>query len=405
VGESEASVTEIIAVLYANIFKHSLALPQKRYEDAFNALLNNPDPSRQSDCLRRFVVVLCEDGQLERLCTLPFGALLEAVDRVLYDKASKLDVTHCNPNYYDVLFAFHTFRGNHRQAATIMVEYAQRLGLESHAGDLETLQRQANCYLAALNTFKFIPDPRDAWTVHVAVRPHFAESPKRKRDLQVVGNGRFASAQLLELRDMEREYWLIRSHLLLHKRTRSTHALKLNASETFALLIQQGCFDTALTLARLYDFPQRDVELVFDALTKRCLQLQLHLGDADLPFEEEWLDTLAEEFSDRSGSAWALLGNWLERYDGPATNYGLHTHVAEKVLLTDVRIRLPHWLVSRLQEAHPAALLRIYLHFDLVDDAALCAGKVLAEAARLNAVPRSKPPPPPPPPYLIYSPS
>ncbi len=344
--------------------------------------------SRQSDCLRRFVVVLCEDRQLELLCSLPFGALLEAVDRVLYDKASKLDVAHTNPNYYDVLFAFHTFRSNFRQAATIMVEYAQRLGLESHAADIDTLQRQANCYLAALNTFKFLPDVRDAWTVHVAVRPHVADSPKRKRDLQLVGAGRVAGAHLLELRDMEREYWLIRAHLLLHRRTRSTHTLKLGHAETFALLIQHGCFDSALTLAQLFDYAPRDIELVFDALTKRCLQMQLNGGaPTELRLEEEWLDTLAEEFSDRSGSAWALLGSWLQRYDGPQTNYGLHSHVAEKVLLTDVRIRLPHWLVSRLQAAHPSALLRVFLHFDLLDDAALCATKLLEDAtAQLRTV-------------------
>jgi hypothetical protein len=57
-------------------------------------------------------------------------------------------------------------------AATLMCEYAQRLAQESHTMNAGTLQEQANCYLAAISTFRLI-DPRNAWAVRAShVRPH-----------------------------------------------------------------------------------------------------------------------------------------------------------------------------------------------------------------------------------------
>ncbi len=47
----DAGTQEMIAVLYANIFKHSLALPQKLYAEAFDALTKNPDPNRYASII------------------------------------------------------------------------------------------------------------------------------------------------------------------------------------------------------------------------------------------------------------------------------------------------------------------------------------------------------------------
>lgn len=46
--------------LWANVFKFSLDL--KHYEDAYCAIISNPDEDSKSICLRRFIIVLCEFG-------------------------------------------------------------------------------------------------------------------------------------------------------------------------------------------------------------------------------------------------------------------------------------------------------------------------------------------------------
>ncbi|KAJ3048452.1 hypothetical protein HK102_012685, partial [Quaeritorhiza haematococci] len=73
--------------LWKIIFTHSLELSM--YEGAYAAMTANPDPAIRRDCLRRFVTVLCENGQLDALCSgrFPFVGLQDEVERTLEFKA------------------------------------------------------------------------------------------------------------------------------------------------------------------------------------------------------------------------------------------------------------------------------------------------------------------------------
>lgn len=46
--------------LWSNVFKFNLDM--KRYQDAYCAIISNPDEESKYICLRRFVIVLCENG-------------------------------------------------------------------------------------------------------------------------------------------------------------------------------------------------------------------------------------------------------------------------------------------------------------------------------------------------------
>jgi nuclear pore complex protein Nup160 len=134
--ERGTPIAELHAILYANVFTHCLLPAKKDYDLAYDAMMKNPDPERQNNCLRRFVVVCCENNEVRRLCDLPFelpsaappladgqeassSSLLEEVDRILYEKASRLDIAQLKPNYYQILYAFHMRRGVFRPGNSI----------------------------------------------------------------------------------------------------------------------------------------------------------------------------------------------------------------------------------------------------------------------------------------------
>ncbi len=130
------------AFLWSVVFKSSLAL--RDYEQAYLALLSNPHPDSSlyatpafllcllgaplgqlTSCaacavvrLRKYVVVLCTQGQVGLLCQLPFAGLQQEVVQVLTQKARAEDVQHIvdgqSPNYYEILYAYHVFRSDYR---------------------------------------------------------------------------------------------------------------------------------------------------------------------------------------------------------------------------------------------------------------------------------------------------
>ncbi|XP_057184920.1 nuclear pore complex protein Nup160 isoform X1 [Triplophysa rosa] len=146
------------AALWTRIFKHHLDLGHNT--QAYEALTQNPDPSRQLDCLRQLVVVLCERAQLRDLIQFSFVNLHDEVVGIIESRARAVDLmTH---NYYELLYAFHINRHNYRKAGTVMFEYGMRLGREVRT--LLGLQKQVNCYLAALSCLRLVR-PDYAWIV------------------------------------------------------------------------------------------------------------------------------------------------------------------------------------------------------------------------------------------------
>ncbi|RXN36925.1 nuclear pore complex Nup160 [Labeo rohita] len=101
------------AALWTRIFKHHLDLGHN--SQAYEALTQNPDSSRQLDCLRQLVVVLCERAQLRDLVQFSFVNLHDEVVSIIESRARAVDLmTH---NYYELLYAFHINRHNYRKVS------------------------------------------------------------------------------------------------------------------------------------------------------------------------------------------------------------------------------------------------------------------------------------------------
>uniref|UniRef100_A0A8C1CD92 Nucleoporin 160 n=2 Tax=Cyprinus carpio TaxID=7962 RepID=A0A8C1CD92_CYPCA len=354
------------AALWTRIFKHHLDLGHN--SQAYEALMQNPDSSRQLDCLRQLVVVLCERAQLRDLVQFSFVNLHDEVVSIIESRARAVDLmTH---NYYELLYAFHINRHNYRKAGTVMFEYGMRLGREVRT--LRGLQKQVNCYLAALSCLRLV-HPDYAWIVQPSSGAAYERpgtSPKRNYDGEFAADPVSQQIDILELKDLEKEYVLARSRLTLAQQEPPSAAIAggANSQEMVALLVQTGLFDTALTLCQTFNL---SLTPVFEGLTFKCIKLQCK-GDRDQTEVWNWLaanqlpTVITTKESSATDEAWRLLAHYLEKY--PSQNAQYHCCVINKLLSHGVPV--PDWLINGHKEVDAAALLRLYLNYDQLESAA-----------------------------------
>ena len=110
-----------------------------------------------------------------------------------------------------------------------------------------------------------------------------------------------------------------------------------------------------------------------------------------------------EEEAD-AAQAWAATRAFLERHDVARRNFRPAEAAARAVLATGTQIRLPQWLVARFvrgrnegetkgmaaRDANPAALLRVYLAHNRLEEAARLAVAEVAAARRAPATERTR---------------
>ncbi|NXF41186.1 NU160 protein, partial [Nyctibius bracteatus] len=322
---------------------------------------------RQLDCLRQLVVVLCERSQLQDLVEFPYVNLHNEVVGIIESHARAVDLM--SHNYYELLYAFHVYRHNYRKAGTVMFEYGMRLGREVRT--LRGLQKQGDCFLAAVNCLRLIR-PEYAWIVQPAsgaVYERPGASPKRNHDGECMAVPTTRQIEVLELEDLERECVLARIRLTLVQHDLSTAAVAGNSTpeETLALLVRAGLFDTAMTLCQTFKLP---LTPVFEGLAFKCIKLQLG-GEAAQAEAWDWLAAnqlsalVTTKESSATDEAWRLLSAYLERY--PSQNSLYHRCVINKLLAHG--IPLPNWLINSYKKVDAAQLLRLYLNYDLLEEA------------------------------------
>lgn len=174
---------------------------------------------------------------------------------------------------------------------------------------------------------------------------------------------------ILELRDLEKEYILSRSRLTLAQHHPPSAAIAGGASavEMVSLLVQTGLFDGAVSLCQTFKLP---LTPVFEGLTYKCIKLQF--GGEDVQ-NEAWTWLAANQLStvvntkesSATDEAWRLLASYLERFSGGGQH---HRHVITKLLSHGVP--LPDWITAAYKSVDAASLLRLYLNFDLLEAAA-----------------------------------
>ena len=70
--------------LWSKVFKYQLELGHNT--EAYNAMIENPDPSRRKDCLRQLLIMLCDRGDLQSLVDFPYTDLEGEVSTIENDE-------------------------------------------------------------------------------------------------------------------------------------------------------------------------------------------------------------------------------------------------------------------------------------------------------------------------------
>ncbi|KAK1875969.1 Nuclear pore complex protein Nup160 [Dissostichus eleginoides] len=299
----------------------------------------NPDSSMQLDCLRQLVVVLCERSQLQDLVHFSYVNLHDEVVSIIESRARGLDLlAH---NYYELLYAFHINRHNYRKG----------------------LQQQVNCFLSALNCLRLIR-PEYAWIVQPAPGATYERagaSPKRNSDGEFSSQPVKRQVDILELRDLEREFILSSSRLSLSQLHPSQAAIAGGASagEMVSLLVQSGLFDSALSVCQAFSL---SLSPVFEGLTFKCIKLQGGGRSLRVTPGAGW-----QPISCQQSSTPRSQGVYQQYYKYPCSNGRHHRCVINKLLSHGVP--LPDWLIKSYKEVDAASLLRLYLNFDLLEEA------------------------------------
>lgn len=83
--------------------------------------------NRRMTCLAHFISVVCENGAASLLCTFSFAGMEADLERNLAFRARNSD-TLAQPNYYRILYAYHTAKGDYR-SGTLSISHALDAGV------------------------------------------------------------------------------------------------------------------------------------------------------------------------------------------------------------------------------------------------------------------------------------
>ncbi|KAJ2771869.1 hypothetical protein IWQ56_001615 [Coemansia nantahalensis] len=385
------------------------------HEEAYVAMMANPDQRQQLDCLRHLVGVLCEQaGGVAILCRLSFIGLQEEVERNLLFKAHHGDPL-ATPSYYKILYSFHVYRGNYRNAASAMYQYARRLAavLRSSSGcDVERLlAEQSQALLACANGLSIV-DRQYTWVV-VGRQAGAATADEAagldggaKRKRRRIAIGRFdasSSSQgqdidIVELADVQREYALCMARLTLGASFQElfSRSVLLEPEDAVALYVRLGMYDSALALAKAFGLK---LDYIFSSLAQRCLELSVATSgraQQEQTPEAFWQNRGVQEVAGPpSERAWRLMQYYLDLEEpGACSQPHYRLLVADAVLRSEHDAVLAPWLSAPLLQHCPQDLVRLCLRNGCVSEGgefllqhinALCGRIAAADTAAAEA--------------------
>eukprot|EP00096_Caligus_rogercresseyi_P011692 TRINITY_DN4693_c0_g1_i1.p1 TRINITY_DN4693_c0_g1~~TRINITY_DN4693_c0_g1_i1.p1 ORF type:complete len:726 (-),score=219.36 TRINITY_DN4693_c0_g1_i1:66-2243(-) len=353
------------ATLCYILFSYHLKLGHN--DEAYDAMVANPDKSRRKDSLRQFIVTLFERRQLRNLACYPFIDMLEDLEMIIESRARSVDLTV--NNYYDFLYSFHVMKDNYRKAAYVMYECGMRLGTEVFTKN--GLKKQIQCYLSSINCLKLVNQDY-AWIIKpVLSAPYTSSSPKHDLDGEDILSPEHMKPKLevMEMKDIQKEFELACARLKLLNKDVSYARPGLSPGETVSVLITSNLYEDALQISSLFGL---DPKPIVEGLTSRCVRLSQVKNDSAW----DWIVENNPSGTDvRSGScvdaAWKLLQSVVGRLE---SSHGLSSiHKAVVMRLFSLGAPLPTWVLKEYKRRNAGELLRLYLIHGYLEDAAYLA--------------------------------
>ncbi|KZS06139.1 Nuclear pore complex protein Nup160 [Daphnia magna] len=329
-----ATIWSVVAKLHLNL---------GHYQEAYEAIVNNPDSSQRPETLGRLVNILLERKQMDTLLTFPYAGLESELEKIVERRARSSDVLSMTL-YYSFLYAFHVRQGKMRKAAAVMHEQALRYGCEGESA------KMVKCLLACLNALRLV-SREEAWLV----KPVTASSA-RKNSSESLKH----TVDVIEYADIEKEYELSYACINLGQPITS-----LSASDVVALLISRNRYESALRIAKIFDV--KDTSPVVEHLAANCVALSREQANED----DAWVWLSLNQSSGvgkASEQAWRLLEKIIPKAEGGDNETRCHRAAARKILGLDCT--LPYWLAASYKLRNPGELISLYHQAGLLEDAA-----------------------------------
>ena len=356
------------------LFSYHLKLGHN--DDAYDAMVSNPDTRRRKDSLRQFLVTLFDRGELAALARYPYIDMMDDVETIIESRARSADLSV--NNYYDFLYSFHVMKENYRKAAHVMFECGARLGLELVS--VSGLRKQVQAYLATINSLKLV-SAKYQWIVRPGAL-NGSTTPKRLADGEEKV-AEMATMEVVELKDIEKELVLTQARLKLVKFSSSSELSLpvtpgLSPAETVALLAAANLYWDAVTLCQTFGLP-RSLVLVVEALASRCVKLSGSRG-GEQAAAWSWLVESRVGGSEVLGdspveAAWHLLQLLVtEQEERGAT--ALHRAALRR--LASLSCAPPPWLLAGYKKRDAAELVRTLHGLGHIE----AAGEVAVELVR-----------------------
>ena len=347
------------------LFSYHLKLGHN--DDAYDAMVSNPDKMRRKDSLRQFLVTLFDRGELAMLSGYPYIDMLDDVESIIESRARSADLSV--NNYYDFLYSFHIMKENYRKAAHVMYEAGARLGLELTS--LVGLKKQAQSYLACINSLKLV-STKYQWIVKPG-HGMSSKSPKRSHEGEERDVAGLNTMEVVELADIEKELMLSQARLKLCSMSGDSSLCLtpgLTPAETVSLLTGANLYMDAVRLCDVYHLPLSLVTVV-QGLAARCARLSGGRG-GDLAKAWSWLaenrQAGAREAAgeDAVEVAWQLLEAIVTKHE-EAGSTSLHRAVL--TCLATTRSAPPPWLLSGYKLRDSAELIRVFHQLGYIEQA------------------------------------
>jgi len=343
------------ATLSYILFSYHLKLGHN--EDAYAAMMSNPDSTRRKDSLRQFLVTLFDRGELSQLASYPYTDMIEEVESIIESRARSADLSV--NNYYDFLYSFHVSKENFRKAAQVMYECGSRLGNE--LCNLEGLKKQVQSLLSCINCL-YLVSPKYQWLIKPCPVP--ATSPKRFLDgSEKMEEVEAQGMEVVELSDIKKELVVSQARLKLTVMAGTSQGSLpaspgLTPAETVGFLTTANLYLSAVQICCEFSL---ELTGVIEALASKAVRLS-----TGKPQEKSaawlWLAENRPGGLDIQGdcavaATWSLLQHLVTSQEKAGETV---LHRVAVLRLFSLGAVLPPWLVAGYKKRDCAELCRLY---------------------------------------------
>ncbi|XP_027200676.2 nuclear pore complex protein Nup160 [Dermatophagoides pteronyssinus] len=319
------------SILHSILFSCHLRLGN--IDQAYKSMIDNLDPDQKQNCLRQFIVNLCENGQLKQLVSYPYidlednfvsildskarsssclinddheGKMEKSINSLNRQKSTILESESSHSvNYFHILYSYFINTFNYRRAAQTIYDYYRQLNQEYSGGEHQILKIQANCLLIARNCLKCLDDSKYSWIVKNSLKKTTDDTKqqmKRKRgyfssddnDKNCNYNQDKTIIEIVDDEELLREYLLIDARLKLLERNSKEYAIAsspLSPDETVILCTDASLYEQSFKISELFSLP---LEPIFDGMASKYVQLLNGLYNRRRIDDETMLGLLAQ---------------------------------------------------------------------------------------------------------------